>query len=69
MINVHSRLIKENHPGRLLLQIHDELLFECPAEQLDSLAAVARHEMENAMKFDVPIAVDVGIGDNWLEAK
>jgi DNA polymerase-1 len=69
MINVHARLKRENHPGRMLLQIHDELLFECPADQLESLTAIAKQEMENAMNFDVPISVDVGVGDNWLDAK
>jgi DNA polymerase-1 len=69
MINVHARLNREKHPGRLLLQIHDELLFECPEPQVASLIELATHEMEQAMTLDVPIAVDVGVGDNWLEAK
>ncbi|QDT53414.1 DNA polymerase I [Caulifigura coniformis] len=67
MIHVHGRLKRENHPARLLLQIHDELLFECPEAQVDSLIALAKGEMESAIAFRVPIAVDVSVGDNWLK--
>jgi DNA polymerase-1 len=69
MINVHARLKRENHPARMLLQIHDELLFECPEAETASLSELVRHEMETAMTFDVPIAVDIGIGESWLDAK
>jgi DNA polymerase-1 len=67
MINVHARLKRDQHPARLLLQIHDELLFECPEDQVESLIALARSEMEHAIEFRVPIAVDVSVGDNWLK--
>jgi DNA polymerase-1 len=67
MIAVHSRLKRESHPGRMLLQIHDELLFECPEGDVESLTRLAREEMETAIPFDVPIAVDVSVGDNWLK--
>lgn len=67
MINVHGRLQKENHPGRMLLQIHDELVFEAPQEHLSSLVQIVREEMEGAMTLDVPLVVDVAVGDNWLE--
>ncbi|MBX3443121.1 MAG: DNA polymerase I [Planctomyces sp.] len=69
MLAVAARLRAEGHPGRMLLQIHDELLFECPAESVESLSRLARQEMERAISFDVPIAVDVGVGENWLDAK
>ncbi len=67
MINVHARLRREKHPARLLLQIHDELLFECPEGDVESLIALARAEMEQAIEFRVPIAVDVSAGENWLK--
>lgn len=67
MINVHKRLGREGRPGRMLLQIHDELVFEVPAEEVDSLIEIVRSEMEHAMDLKVPLVVDVSVGDNWLE--
>lgn len=69
MINVYARMRNEQSPARLLLQIHDELVFECPAADIDSLVALARTEMETALDLDVPIAVDVSVGDNWLDTE
>jgi DNA polymerase-1 len=67
MLRVHRRLADSNHPGRLLLQIHDELVFETPAAEVDSLAKLVCHEMTTAMTLNVPLAVDVSVGDNWQE--
>lgn len=67
MINVFNRMKAEKHPGRMLLQIHDELVFEAPDDAVPSLVRLVREEMEQAMKLDVPLAVDVSAGDNWLE--
>lgn len=69
MINVHRRLQAEQHPARMLLQIHDELVFEAPAEEVESLIALAKGEMESALELDVPIVVDSKFGDNWLDAE
>ncbi len=69
MINVSSRLKREQHPAKLLLQIHDELMFETPPEAIDSLSALVREEMESALDVSVPIKIDLGVGDNWLVAK
>ncbi len=69
MINVFHRMQAEKHPGRMLLQIHDELVFESPEDAVPSLVRLVRHEMETAMKLDVPLAVDVSAGDNWLETE
>jgi DNA polymerase I len=69
MINVHARLAESQHPGRMLLQIHDELVFETPAAEVDSLVALARKEMESAFQLDVPLTVDVSVGDNWLDMR
>ena len=68
MINIHRRLQKENLRSRMLLQVHDELVFEAPEEELFALEKLVREEMSSAIKLDVPIKVDVGVGENWLEA-
>ncbi len=65
MLRVHDRLAETHHPGRLLLQIHDELVFETPADEVTSLAALVRDEMTSAMSLRVPLAVDVSVGENW----
>ena len=67
MLRVHERLATEEHPARMLLQIHDELLFEAPRPTVDSLVSLAREEMESAFTLDVPLVVDVKVGDNWLD--
>jgi DNA polymerase-1 len=69
MINVHRRLRETSSPARMLLQIHDELVFECPAEGVPDLMALARTEMETALHLDVPIVVDVSLGENWLDTE
>ncbi|MCI0696287.1 DNA polymerase I [candidate division KSB1 bacterium] len=68
MINIHRRLQKENLGARMILQVHDELVFEAPENELAVLSTLVREEMSQAIKLDVPIKVDVGVGENWLEA-
>ena len=60
MIGVDSALKREEHPGRMLLQIHDELIFEVPADALESLVELVREEMESALPLEVPLVVDCG---------
>ncbi|MFN0052445.1 MAG: DNA polymerase I [Planctomycetales bacterium] len=67
MIHVYRRLEQERHPARLLLQIHDELVLDCPADRVPDLARLLREEMEHALPLSVPIVVDVSAGPNWLE--
>ncbi len=69
MVNLHRRIVNESLPMKMLLQIHDELVFEAPAEQADESAAIIRHEMEHAMALSVPLKVDVGVGADWFNAK
>lgn len=69
MINIHRRLNEERHPAKMLLQIHDELVFEVPEAEVESLKALVRYEMEHAMELDVPLKVDVAVGKNWADAK
>jgi DNA polymerase-1 len=68
MIRIDARLREERLRSRMLVQIHDELLFEAPPEEADALVALVREEMTAAMRLDVPIVVDVGMGANWAEA-
>jgi DNA polymerase-1 len=64
MLAVHRKL-KSSFSARLLLQIHDELIFEVPTSELDELARTVRDEMSGVMSLAVPLKVDVKIGDNW----
>ncbi len=68
MINVWHRLNKEKLKTKMLLQVHDELLFEVPEYEKETAEQLVREEMENAVKLSVPLKVDIGIGKNWAEA-
>jgi len=69
MIRIHDRLQQERHSGRMLLQVHDELVFEVPGPEMEAVTALVREEMEGAAELSVPLVVDVGTGRNWLETK
>jgi DNA polymerase-1 len=73
MIDVHAALNEWNAgrpaPSRMILTVHDELLFEAPVDDAQDVAAVARGVMEKAFALRVPLTVDVGIGPNWKAAK
>jgi len=69
MVNLHRTLQDENVPAKMLLQIHDELVLECPASQQDAVAKVVVHAMEEAMELKVPLKVEPGIGTDWFNAK
>ena len=69
MVGCHRRLRKAGLQTRLVLTIHDELLFEGPEEEVEEAAAIVREEMESACELDPPLKVDLGVGENWLEAK
>jgi len=68
MIRIAERLQKENWQSRMILQIHDELLFECPETEIKKLNDLVKKEMEGAIRLRVPIQVDVGVGSSWFEA-
>jgi DNA polymerase-1 len=53
----------------MLLQVHDELVFECPPDEVPAVSAMVKREMEGARELSVPLAVDLGTGDNWRDAK
>lgn len=69
MIRIHHAIANAGMESRMILQVHDELVFEVPKPEVDALAALVRREMEGAAQLSVPLVVDVGIGDNWLETK
>jgi DNA polymerase-1 len=68
MISIDRRMRALQMEGRAILQVHDELLFEVPEEELDALLPLVRKEMEEAMKLDVPLRTTIGYGKNWHEA-
>ncbi|MHC4176366.1 MAG: DNA polymerase, partial [Planctomycetota bacterium] len=69
MIAIHRRLRRERLPARMLLQIHDELIFEVPSDQLHNLARLVTQEMVGVTKLNVPLKVDIKAGPNWADAK
>lgn len=69
MIKVHERLRREKLGGRMMLQVHDELLLEVPDSEIDRTKEVVKAEMESVHELAVPLVVDVGVGKNWMEAK
>jgi DNA polymerase-1 len=68
MINIHKKLISENHKSKMLLQVHDELVFDVHNSELEEIKEMIKHEMEHAFKMEVPLDVDLGAGKDWLEA-
>ena len=68
MINIHRKLKEENYKTKMLLQVHDELVFDAHKDELEKVQKMIKSEMENAYKLEVPLDVDLGIGENWLEA-
>lgn len=69
MIDVHASLAARHPAARMILTVHDELLFETPAGEADAVAALVKDGMSRAVPLRVPLDVDVGIGENWREAK
>jgi DNA polymerase-1 len=68
MINIHNKLEEGNYKSKMLLQVHDELVFDIYKSELEILKPLIKSEMENAFKLSVSLDVDLGLGDNWLEA-
>jgi DNA polymerase-1 len=68
MINIHKKLVSENWKSKMLLQVHDELVFDVHNSELEKIRPMIKHEMENAFIMDVPLEVELGMGKNWLEA-
>ncbi|CAL2102577.1 DNA polymerase I [Tenacibaculum sp. 190130A14a] len=68
MINIHKRFEQENFKSKMLLQVHDELVFDAHKDELEIIKPIIKEEMEGAFKMSVPLDVEMGIGQNWLEA-
>jgi DNA polymerase-1 len=69
MVRAHGRLLAEGRSARLVLQVHDELLLETPETEVTAVRRLVHEEMVGAYPLDPPLAVDIGVGDNWAEAK
>ena len=68
MINIYNKLSSENWKSKMLLQVHDELVFDVHNSELEKIQPMIKHEMENAFKLAVPLEVELGLGKDWLEA-
>lgn len=69
MINIYKEMNKRNLKSKMLLQVHDELIFNALNNEVEELKEIVKEKMENAYKLDVPLKVDIETGDNWYEAK
>ena len=68
MINIHRKLTEENWKSKMLLQVHDELVFDVHNDELEKIQPMIKHEMENAFMMSVPLDVEIGLGTDWLAA-
>ena len=68
MVRIHNRMKSEKFMSKMILQVHDELIFEVETSELEMLKKMVLYEMSNAVKLDVPLKVDWGTGNNWFEA-
>ncbi len=69
MVRIDAALQAGGYRSAMLLQVHDELVFECPPEEVDAVQAMVKREMEGVRELRVPLIVDVGVGENWRDAK
>jgi DNA polymerase-1 len=69
MVRIDAALDAGGYRSAMLVQVHDELVFECPPEELATVSKLVKREMEGACQLNVPLVVDVGVGDNWRDAK
>ena len=67
MIDIHPRLIGEGFKSRMIIQVHDELIFEVPRHELDTMKTLVLELMPAAMDLAVPLDVEIKVGDNWGE--
>ncbi|TAL64238.1 MAG: DNA polymerase I [Bacteroidetes bacterium] len=68
MVRIHKRMKSEKFQSKMIMQVHDELIFEVATPELENIKELVLNEMSNAVKLDVPLKVDCGIGNNWFEA-
>jgi DNA polymerase-1 len=68
MVELHKKFTELGLQAKMILQVHDELLFDLPKEEVEEVRAIVEDTMENAIKLKVPLKIDMGLGENWLEA-
>ncbi|MBQ7579166.1 MAG: DNA polymerase I, partial [Clostridia bacterium] len=68
MINLEKRLNKENVKAKLIMQVHDELLVDCPLDEVDKVKQIIKEEMENAVQLKVPLLTEIGVAYAWSDA-
>ena len=68
MINIHKRMKAEGLQSKMLLQVHDELVFDVKKDEMETMEKLVKTEMETAVEMAVPLDVDYKFADNWLEA-
>ena len=68
MINIYNELKKQNMKTKMILQVHDELVFDTPRDEVEQVSGLVEQMMKNAIKLKVPVVVDLNTGENWLEA-
>jgi DNA polymerase I len=69
MLRVAESLRREKLKARMILQVHDELVFDVPKQEVEKTGQVVKAAMENAAKIDAPLIVEIGVGENWVDAK
>ena len=69
MVRIDALLSAGGYASKMLLQVHDELVFECPPEEIAGVSELVKRQMESAYQLQAPLLVDVGVGDNWRDAK
>ena len=67
-VNIHKKMIHKSFQSKMILQIHDELLFECPYSEVEEFALMVKEEMEGAISLSVPLKVDWNYGSSWYKA-
>jgi len=69
MVNIHRELSEHRFEAKMILQVHDELIFDAPRDEIPELAEMVKRCMENALALDVPLEVDIKVGPNWYDVK
>jgi DNA polymerase-1 len=68
MVRIYNEMKKHKFKSRMILQVHDELVFDVAPDEVEVLKEIVIDKMQNALQLDVPLVVDIGIGKNWYEA-
>ena len=68
MIDIHREIESRKLHSRMLLQVHDELVFDVKKTEKETLMRIVKEKMEQAISLDVPLEIDIGVGKNWFEA-